>query len=63
MVDDWFPIKMNEAEGLCDDEEKRVHIQVCYKPAGVRYKIIIYSFNHSFFMNPLLTIIFYIKII
>jgi len=38
MVDDWFAIKVNEAEGLCDDEEKRVHIQVCYKPAGVSYK-------------------------
>ncbi len=37
MVDDWFPIKLNEHEGLCDDEEKRVHIQACYKPAGVSY--------------------------
>jgi len=35
MVDDWFTIKMNEAEGLCDDDERKVHIQAVYKPAGV----------------------------
>ncbi|ORX82508.1 kinase-like protein [Anaeromyces robustus] len=45
MVDDWFPIKMNEAEGLCDDDERRVHIQVCYKPAGAKKSLSIDEFE------------------
>lgn len=46
MIDDWFPIKVYDLEGAgIDEEERKVHIQVCFKKTGAKKGLSIDEFE------------------